>query len=57
MARIRPLLVAAALLALPGAALAQHPVDSAGFVIRLGHDTTAIERYVRTADRLVSEVV
>lgn len=57
MPRIRPLLLAAALLAIPPSAHAQQPADSAGFVIRLGHDTTAIERYVRTADRLVAEAV
>lgn len=39
-----------------GAAAAQ-TADSAGFIIRLGHDTTAIERYVRTNDHLVAEAV
>jgi hypothetical protein len=38
-------------------AAAQAGADSAAFVIRLGTDTTAIERYVRTADRLVAEAV
>ncbi|MGH7477830.1 MAG: DUF2911 domain-containing protein [Longimicrobiales bacterium] len=32
-------------------------VDSAAFIVRLGTDTTAIERYVRTSDRLVAEAV
>jgi hypothetical protein len=31
--------------------------DSAAFLIRLGTDTTAVERYVRTADRIVAEAV
>ena len=31
--------------------------DSAAFLIRLGHDTTAIERYVRTGNQLVAEAV
>jgi hypothetical protein len=31
--------------------------DSAAFVVRLGSDTTSIERYVRTSDRLVAEAV
>jgi hypothetical protein len=36
---------------LPGSAAAQ-AVDSAAFIVRLGHDTVAVERWVRTADRL-----
>jgi hypothetical protein len=31
---------------------AQARADSAALVIRLGHDTVAVERYVRTADRI-----
>jgi hypothetical protein len=38
-------------------AAAQSGADSAAFIIRLGHDTVAVERYVRTADRLVAEAV
>jgi hypothetical protein len=49
-------IVVAALLCLPAGAAAQR-ADSAAFIIRLGHDTTAIERYVRTPDRLVAEAV
>jgi hypothetical protein len=29
--------------------------DSAAFIVRLGHDTTSVERYVRTADQLIVE--
>ena len=36
---------------------AQTRPDSAAFVIRLGHDTTAVERYVRTPGLLVAEAV
>ena len=43
-----------ALLLLPmlvlSAPLAAQSTDSAAFIIRLGTDTTAVERYVRTAD-------
>jgi hypothetical protein len=38
-------------------AAAQTRADSAAFIVRLGVDTTAIERYVRTADRIVIESV
>ena len=38
------------------AALGQQP-DSAAFIIRLGTDTTTIERYIRTPDQLVVEAV
>jgi hypothetical protein len=31
--------------------------DSAAFVVRLGNDTTSIERYVRTPDQLIVEAV
>jgi hypothetical protein len=47
--------VLTALAALPAAA--QTRPDSAAFIIRLGNDTLAVERYVRTADRLVAEAV
>jgi hypothetical protein len=43
-------------LAAPSAA-AQQRADSAAFIIRLGVDTTAIERYVRTPDRISIEAV
>jgi hypothetical protein len=42
-------------MAQPGAP--QQRADSAAFIIRLGVDTTAIERYVRTPDRIVMEAV
>jgi hypothetical protein len=43
-------------LALSGAhaAFAQR-ADSASFIVRLGKDTTSIERYIRTADQLIVE--
>ena len=40
----------------PGAPPTQ-PVDSGGFVITLGRDTIGVERYTRTADRLVDDMV
>src|SRR5688572_10247065 len=48
--------LASALLAVQPLAAQQRP-DSAAFIIRLGVDTTAVERYVRTADRIVIEGV
>ena len=52
--RWRGLLALASLLpAVPAAA----QTDSAAFIIRLGRDTVAVERYVRTADRIVVEAV
>ncbi len=39
-----------------GTAAAQS-ADSAAFIIRLGHDTTVLERYVRTAQQLSAEAV
>jgi hypothetical protein len=36
----------------PASALAQVAGDSAAFVVRLGNDTLAVERWVRTPDRL-----
>lgn len=52
----RFLAVAALAIAAAAPTHAQGP-DSAAFVIRLGHDTTVIERYVRSADRIVMEAV
>lgn len=52
----RTLATAALTLAAFQPAVAQAP-DSSSFVIRLGNDTTVIERYVRTGDRLVAEAV
>lgn len=43
--------------ALTGSASAQQRADSATFIVRLGHDTTSIERYIRTADQLIVEAV
>lgn len=31
--------------------------DSAAFIVRLGHDTTSIERYIRTGNQLIVEAV
>lgn len=42
----------AALAAVPAGLSAQARADSAAFIVRLGHDTVAVERWVRTADRL-----
>ncbi len=36
---------------------AQQPADSAAFIIRLGNDTTSVERYVRTGQQLAIEAV
>jgi hypothetical protein len=38
-------------------ASAQSSADSAAFIVRLGRDTTAVERYVRTQDRIVIDAV
>jgi cyanophycinase len=48
------LLLTGAAALLPAGASAQTAVDSAAYIIRLGHDTVAVERWVRTADRLES---
>ncbi|HEY0037430.1 MAG TPA: DUF2911 domain-containing protein, partial [Longimicrobium sp.] len=53
---IQTLVIASALLA-PVAARAQERADSAAFVVRLGRDTTAIERVVSTRGRVVAEMV
>jgi hypothetical protein len=53
---IQTLVVASVLLA-PAAARAQERADSAVFVVRLGRDTTAIERVVSTRARVVAEAV
>jgi len=45
-------LIALAILPVPSAALRAQRADSAAFIVRLGRDTTAVERYVRTADRI-----
>ena len=50
-------LVIASLLLAPAAAPAQERADSAAFVVRLGRDTTSIERVVRTRTRVVAEAV
>jgi DUF2911 family protein len=49
-----PVALVLTILACPVAA---QRADSATFIIRLGHDTTAIERYVRTNRQLVAEAV
>lgn len=48
-------LVAAAIV-VPANAAAQR-ADSAAFIVRLGHDTSSVERYVRTANQLIVEAV
>jgi len=42
---------------LDATSLAAQAPDSAAFIIRLGTDTTAVERYVRTAELLTAEAV
>lgn len=54
MKSIRPFLVLAALIAVAPAALAQ---QSGSFVVRLGTDTTSVERYTRTAQKIEVEQV
>jgi hypothetical protein len=49
--------LALALLAVPVAASAQQRTDSAAFVVRLGKDTTSVERYIRTPTQLIVEAV
>ena len=49
-------LAAVALLAAAGAAGAQ-PRDSAAFLVRIGTDTSVVERYVRDGSRIVMEAV
>ena len=56
MRAIQTLVIASVLLA-PAAARAQERADSAVFVVRLGRDTTAIERVVSTRTRVVAEAV
>lgn len=41
-----------AVMALMPSLLSAQSADSAAFIVRLGQDTTAVERYVRTADRI-----
>lgn len=52
----RHILIGASLLAMAAPLQAQR-ADSAAFIVRLGSDTTSIERYIRTDDRLVAEAV
>lgn len=54
--RIAPLLILLSSLA-SSLVQAQERPDSAAFTIRLGTDTTAVERYVRTRGQLVAEAV
>jgi hypothetical protein len=39
------------------AAVAQQRADSAAFIVRLGTDTTSVERYIRTPGQLIVEAV
>ena len=54
---MRSFVLAVCTLALNVAGAAAQRPDSAAFVVRLGTDTTAIERYVRTRDRIEVEAV
>jgi hypothetical protein len=47
----------AALAALPPRGVAQGNVDRGGFVVCLGEDTVAVERYTRSATTLESEII
>ena len=54
---IRPLVLAVALGAAPATVVAQGAaVDSGAFVVRMGTDTLAVERYVRAGDRIEGEL-
>jgi hypothetical protein len=55
--RILQLAMLATLVSGAGYHLEAQRADSAAFVVRLGNDTTSIERYVRTADQLIVEAV
>ncbi|MGQ0815309.1 MAG: DUF2911 domain-containing protein [Gemmatimonadota bacterium] len=45
------------LLALVSPLNAQQRADSAAFIVRLGHDTTLVERHIRTQNQLIVEAV
>ncbi|MGH7631334.1 MAG: DUF2911 domain-containing protein [Gemmatimonadales bacterium] len=45
------------IVALPAAALAQAGPERGGFIVRMGSDTLAVERFTRTATQLEGEVV
>jgi hypothetical protein len=45
------------IVALPGIALAQGRSEQAGFIVRMGSDTLAVERVTRSEDRLEGEIV
>lgn len=51
------LLVLLALVASPLAAAPEPPAETDGFVVRLGRDTIAVERFTRTPRRLESDLV
>ena len=58
--RVTPAVIHFATLALvasvlPATSSAQQRADSAAFIVRLGHDTTSVERYVRTNNQLIVE--
>ncbi|HEX8904889.1 MAG TPA: DUF2911 domain-containing protein [Longimicrobiaceae bacterium] len=49
--------VALALAALPAAAQGAQPGETAAFVVTIGNDTLAVEKYTRTADRITGDLV
>jgi hypothetical protein len=60
MPKAKSILLFLATLTLPLAAFvssaaAQQRADSAAFIVRIGKDTSSIERYIRTADQLIVE--
>ena len=50
MRHLRPLAAFAALVAAPAAAQQAAPAPTGAFIVRLGNDTTAVERFTRTGD-------
>jgi hypothetical protein len=56
---MKTLQLTALAVAISGACFSAHAqrADSAAFIVRLGNDTTSIERYVRTSDQLIVEAV
>lgn len=54
---MKKLMMVFALTSLAAPLRAQQKADSAAFIVRLGRDTTSIERYIRTRDQLIVEAV
>ena len=54
---MRPIVSLLVMVALPAAALAQAAPEHGGFIVRMGSDTLAVERFTRSATQLEGEVV